>query len=90
METEAPKLAVHTPATYRISVQGYLDKKWSDFLEGMTIVIEQNERQHPVTTLTGQVMDQAALFGVLIALYDYHMPLLSVECLSRGSISQEG
>ena len=90
MTQNQPKLTIAQQATYQICVQGYLDKKWSDYLQGMTISIKQNESRHPVTTLTGQLVDQAALLGVLNALYDYHLPLLSVECLSIGSISQEG
>ena len=34
-----------------------------------------------LTTLSGSLVDQAALYGVLNALYDMHLPLLSVECV---------
>jgi hypothetical protein len=37
-------------------------------------------RGFPVTELTGQLMDQAALYGVLVTLYNLGLPLLSVEC----------
>jgi hypothetical protein len=37
-----------------------------------------------VTLLEGELLDQAALAGVLITLYDLHLPVLSVECLSAG------
>ena len=82
-----PKLTLGSPAMYRICVQGYLDEEWSDYVQGMAISTERDESQHPITTLTGQFLDQAALYGVLNALYDYHLPLLSVECLSIGPIS---
>ena len=48
----------------------------------MTIQAKIEPDQPPVTTLTGQVLDQAALMGVLNRLYDLCLPLLSVECLS--------
>ena len=88
MKTDIPKLVVSAPASYRICVQGHLDVKWSDYVQGMTISHEYDESQHPVSTLTGQLLDQAALMGVLNALYDHHLPLLSVDCLSIGSISK--
>jgi hypothetical protein len=90
METKKSKLTLCSPASYRICVQGYLDKKWSDYLQDMTISTEDDEIRHPITTLTGQLLDQAALYGVLNALYDHRLPLLSVQCLSIGSISPEG
>jgi hypothetical protein len=73
-------LRLDTPATYRISVQGYLDESWSDRLGGVTITPSKAD-EAPVTTLSGRLLDQAALFGVLNALYDLHLPLLSVEYL---------
>ena len=71
------------PATYRISVQGNLPESWSDRLGGMAITISYDPNGTPVTTLSGQLRDQAALLGVLNALYDpLHLPLLSVEFLA--------
>ena len=68
------------PASYRIRVEGFLSDKWSDRLGGMQIVIQQQENQKPVTTLSGRVRDQAALFGVLNSLYELRLKILSVEC----------
>jgi len=90
VKTDIPKLMVSAPATYRICVQGHLDEKWSDYVQGMSISTEYDDSQNPVTTLAGQLLDQAALMGVLNALYDCHLPILSVECLSISSISQKG
>jgi hypothetical protein len=70
-----------TPATYRIRVRGYLDSSWSDRLGGLTITPKNQGDDSMETTLYGQVLDQAALAGVLSALYDLHLPLLSVEYL---------
>lgn len=74
-------LAVDQPATYSIRVFGYLDKNWSDRLGGLEINSSSQEGKSTVTTISGSIIDQAALFGVLNALYDMRLPLLSVECL---------
>ena len=70
------------PATYQISVQGLIDPNWSDRLAGMTIGLITAEACPPVTTLKGELRDQAALVGVLNTLYELHLPVLSVLCLS--------
>jgi hypothetical protein len=70
------------PATYRIGVQGRIPASWCDRLEGMTITEGSPGVQPPVTTLMGELSDQAALAGVLNTLYELHLPLLSVECLA--------
>lgn len=72
------------PGIYRICVQGFLHESWSERLSGMRIRTENQSDKGPVTTLVGSVPDQAALFGVVKALYDLHLTLLSVEMLEGG------
>lgn len=72
---------IDKPATYCIQVVGHLDCSWSARLGGLQIITKGGDRKTAITTLTGPLSDQAALFGVLKALYDLRMPLLSVECL---------
>ena len=74
-------LTVDKPAMYCIRVVGYLDEHWSTRLGGLEIDATEKEGKRTVTTLSGPIIDQAALFGVLKALYDMRLPLLSVECL---------
>ena len=74
-------LRLATPAKYRIRIQGYLDNTWADQLGQMTFTNYLASGQAPVTILTGQVMDQAELFGLLGQLYGLGFPLLSIECL---------
>ena len=74
-----PKL--DSPATYRINVRGYMPPAWSDRLGGLTIMTTDREDGELVTTLSGKLQDQAALNGVLNALYNRRLPLLSVEWL---------
>jgi len=81
MSQEPPKkgLTLGEPAVYRIVVQGHLGSRMSDRLGGLRITTGNHSDLTPVTTLVGQVRDQAALSGVLNALYELHLPVLSVE-----------
>jgi hypothetical protein len=59
---------------YQITVKGHLDNRWANWFEGLTITREDNGE----TLLTGPVVDQAALHGLLRKVRDLGMPLLSV------------
>lgn len=76
-------LKFETPATYRIRVKGRLNAKYSDELGGMTITTTSTEDDLWVTTLVGNLLDQAALSGVVNTLYEFHLPLLSVDILDE-------
>ena len=73
--------AMEYPAIYRIRVMGQLDSSWSERLGGMTVTTTGGRDTAETTMLEGQLLDQAALTGVLNTLYDLHFPLLSVECI---------
>jgi hypothetical protein len=68
-----------SPATYRIKLQGVLEESWSETLAGMKVVVTQDDTGHSVTTLSGRVVDQAMLLGVLNCVHDLGMPLLLVQ-----------
>jgi hypothetical protein len=70
------------PATYQISVMGRLDPNWSKRLDGMRITSTQEGSNPVITTLEGEVTDQAALAGILNMLYELHMPILSLKWLN--------
>lgn len=74
------------PGVYAIHVAGKLDASWADRLGGLRIsYIDETEKDsHPVSVLSGQLPDQAALYGVLNTLYNYHFPLLFVRYLRAG------
>lgn len=78
------------PATYQIRVQGRIDPDWSDRLASMTIRLTGEEACPPVTTLQGELCDQAALAGVLNTLYELHLTVLCVLCLSYPPGHGEG
>src|SRR6478672_7325101 len=65
----------YEPELYEIRLKGHLDDKWADWFEGLTITREDNGD----TRLTGAVVDQAALHGLLRKVRDLGMPLLSVN-----------
>ena len=67
------------PGTYKVVVQGILGEHWSDRLAGMQITTDNPKAEAPLTTLTGNLRDQAQLAGVLNSLYELHLPILSVE-----------
>jgi hypothetical protein len=69
------------PAKYQISVQGWVDPTMSDLIGGMTICPDTVGADPPVTTLDGELRDQAALAGVLNTLYELHLTVLSVKRL---------
>ena len=71
-------------AIYQIKVPGEIDAGWSDWAEGMTVIIESEGDGPPVSTLTGS-FDQAALQGLLRRLYSRGLPLISVVWVRRGS-----
>jgi hypothetical protein len=73
------KLSLDSTATYQILVQGYLGEHWSDWFDGMTIEPKVDTQGTSITRLTGTVIDQAALHGILRKLYDLGMPLLSIN-----------
>jgi hypothetical protein len=64
----------HEPGLYEIRIKGHLDNRWADWFDGLTITLEDNGE----TLLTGPVVDQAALHGLLRKVRDLGMPLLSV------------
>jgi hypothetical protein len=68
------KPAPRQPVLYQIRIKGHLGRQWSDWFEGLTITLEEDG----YTLLTGPVVDQAALHGLLKKVRDLGMPLLSV------------
>ena len=83
------KLRMERPARYRITVQGYLDASWSDRLGGLEITVSAVEQDLAVTQLSGELLDQAGLLGVLNALYNLHYPLISVDHFEDPVISPQ-
>lgn len=68
------------PQLCEIRVQGQLEARWADMLEGMTLTRENGG----VTSLTGPLIDQAALHGLLARIRDLGLPILSFRHLAAG------
>jgi hypothetical protein len=65
------------PMVYQIMIKGHLSRQWEDWFGGLTITLEDTGE----TLLTGPVVDQAALHGLLKKVRDLGMPLLSINCI---------
>ena len=65
---------------YQIRIKGHLGREWADWFEGLTLTALDNGE----TLLTGAVVDQAALHGLLKKVRDLAMPLLSVMRVTPG------
>jgi hypothetical protein len=78
--TRDPTTDSSPPPVYQIRVSGHLGCRWADWFEGLTITREENGD----TLLTGPVVDQAALHGLLRRVRDLGLPLLSVVRLQPG------
>jgi hypothetical protein len=78
-------LSLTSRARYAVHLQGVLDPSWADRLGGMQIVNHglENSDDVPVTVMTGDVADQAALAGILNTVYMLGLPLLSVTFLGK-------
>jgi hypothetical protein len=70
----------YEPGIYEIRIKGHLDDRWAAWFEGLTITLEDNGD----TLLTGPVIDQAALHGLLKKVRDLGMPLVSVCPIRPG------
>ena len=65
---------------YQIRVEGHLDHQWADWFDGLTINLEDNGEM----LLTGPVVDQAALFGLLKKVRDLGLTLISVNPINTS------
>ena len=70
------------PIVYQIRIEGHLGREWADWFGGLTITLEDNGE----TLLTGSVVDQAALHGLLKKVRDLGMPLISVIRVKPGQV----
>ena len=79
-KTNASTKDHYEPGLYEIRLKGHLDDRWADWFEGLTITLEEDGD----TLLTGPVIDQATLHGLLKKVRDLGMPLVSVSPLEHG------
>ena len=71
------------PTIYQIRIRGHLGQPWMDWFEGLTILLEEDGN----TLLTGPIVDQAALHGLLKKVRDLGLPLLSINSVAPSAES---
>jgi hypothetical protein len=76
---------VTRPMAYQIRIAGQIDARWSEWFEGLTITFDGGD-----TIITGPVVDQAALHGLLKRVRDLGMPLVSVSPVEPGPATMLG
>jgi len=74
------------PEFYQIVVEGHLDREWSEWFEGLAITLADNGD----TILSGPIVDQTALHGLLIKIRDLGLPLLSLTRIETGGERDSG
>jgi len=79
-DTHASTEPPDEPGLYEIRVKGHLTERWADWFEGLTLTLEDNGDSR----LTGQVVDQAALHGLLRKVRDLGLTLLLVMRVESG------
>ncbi len=79
-ETPASTTNHEKPGLYEIRLKGHLDGRWAEWFGGLTITLEDNGD----TLLTGPVVDQAALHGLLKKVRDLGLTLVSVNQVNHS------
>ena len=74
-----PHVDASPPMAYQVRLTGEPDARWADWFEGLTITLDGGD-----TLITGPVVDQAALHGLLKRVRDLGMPLVSVSPVEPG------
>ncbi len=81
IENSRPHTQNSMPADYQIRLQGKLDETWSAWFDDMRVSLERDEEGQPVTILTGCVIDQPALHGLLSRIRDLGLMIVSIQRL---------
>jgi hypothetical protein len=69
---------------FEIRIQGHLSQQWMDWFAGLTLTLEEDGN----TLLSGPVVDQSALHGILKRIRDLGLPLLSVNSMDPDHASK--
>ena len=80
-----PKSNPRQPKIYQIRIKGHLGNQWSDWFDGLAIALEDDGN----TLLSGLVVDDAALHGLLKKVRDLGLPLISVNRVKPDLIDKE-
>ena len=67
------------PTHYQIVVKGQLDSSWTEWFDGFMITVTKDESGRTLSTLTGVIADQGALYGIIARLRDLGLELLEIR-----------
>ncbi|MBP7686430.1 MAG: hypothetical protein KA765_00905 [Thermoflexales bacterium] len=81
-DQHSPSTDPGQPVVYQIRLKGQLGSQWTDWFEGLTITLEEDGH----TLLSGPVVDQAALYGLLKKVRDLGLPLISINPLKPDRV----
>jgi hypothetical protein len=84
MKQQRQRIALDEPGIYQIQVQGVISQHWLNYFDEMKISVE-GEDGTALTTLMGQIIDQAALQGMLQKIYTLGLVLIKVERKLKGA-----
>jgi len=84
MKHQKSGISVDQPIVYEIEIQGRLEERWSRWFDDMDITVKNQPSGTTVTILSGVVVDQAALHGLLNRIRDLGIPLLSVQLINAN------
>ncbi len=73
------------PVVYQIRIAGHLRAQWAEWFAGLAVTLEPDG----TTLLTGPIVDQAALYGLLKKVRDLGLPLLAVNQVSLHSQKEQ-
>lgn len=73
------------PKIFQIKIKGHLGQEWAGWFDGLTITLEEDGN----TLLSGSIVDQSALHGILKKIRDLGMPLLSVNTIDPDQANKE-
>jgi hypothetical protein len=68
---------------YQILIQGLVDKSWTSYFAGMILTV----KAPGVTSLSGELADQSALYGLLSKIRDLNIGLMSVQLLDSDGVT---
>ncbi len=89
-QAESDRGKLETKEQYEIRIVGSLEEHWQQWFEGMTLRVRRSPEDGTVYTLiAGPVKDQPALHGLLAAVRDLNLTLISVRRLGQGSGSED-
>jgi len=78
-----------TSRYYQITVEGMITENWSEWLNGMQVVSQKEPSGMQVTTLSGVMLDQVALRGLLNRLWDLNLVLRSLQQFDSAVFSDQ-